>query len=75
MILSRRRFFGLLAAPAIVRASSIMPISAWTEPYATFTSNGTTFEMVPYGNLFRIRVLGMVSSVPPLHLCKYTQSV
>lgn len=32
MILSRRRFFGLLAAPAIVRASSIMPISAWTEP-------------------------------------------
>jgi hypothetical protein len=25
---SRRRFFGLLAAPAIVRAASLMPISA-----------------------------------------------
>ncbi len=29
--LSRRRFFGFLAAPAIVRASSLMPISVFAE--------------------------------------------
>lgn len=29
MIVSRRRFLGLLAAPAIVRATSIMPVRAF----------------------------------------------
>lgn len=34
MILTRRTFFGLLAAPAVVKAVSLMPISAWVEPLA-----------------------------------------
>lgn len=32
MNLSRRKFFGILAAPAIVRASSLMPLSVWHDP-------------------------------------------
>jgi hypothetical protein len=32
MILTRRSFFGLLAAPAIVRFASIMPIAALRKP-------------------------------------------
>jgi len=34
MILTRRTLFGLLAAPAIVKAASLMHISAWAEPLA-----------------------------------------
>lgn len=33
MISRRRVLVGLIAAPAIVRASSIMPVSAWVEPF------------------------------------------
>ncbi len=32
--LSRRRFFGILAAPAIVRAASLMPVSVWVQSRA-----------------------------------------
>ncbi len=34
--LSRRRFFGILAAPAIVRAASLMPVSVWDLPDPLF---------------------------------------
>ncbi len=34
MLVTRRRFFGLMAAPAIVRATSIMPVRVFETEYS-----------------------------------------